>query len=530
MATIAETGSNQRVATGSSHRGSSQSRPEDRLILTDTADWAARAGSRATLRGDATASAGGGFEARPQVVGESASTPGTDVTTHVDVAREKIHAELNNEGFWNFDVTHDDLLAITEKLRSFPPADRNALVAGLSQDDLERWTGEIDNGGGLLGTDLTRGLDADERGDLHRILAESLDGEQLERVYHAYDDSEQKLELAAAVAEHGSPDQKVGLIDRLRDDVTPGGFDSDVHAGGSPYGASPRITTRADVEGLAVADLLGSLGGNPQALDAAYASLDDEQLNAVYAATDRFSSASGLSQGSTFDGTRLATIVDAAATSQDAELKARVFSAAAGQLDAIRDAVDGITEFDYSDGAASEQIAGAMTRLLETDVKGVVGALEASDPYGRDLTSYLRTTVAEDNNEQIGRLIGQLRQDVDLAIPVDNGTRYPNAELLGYFSGATQAAIFNNGADAEAQAAIVQDIFLSVLDFIPGADLARGGARTLSRGAVFGVTNSISECTTDLRRGFYELAFPPDAGAAENSYRTWETSVLSANR
>lgn len=496
------------------------------------------------LPADAEASTDPEPSAQPTVspVDDPSRQPDTSTidADKVDDVREDIHNELNDDGAFDVDVTHGDLLNITDQLQDLSPAERNALIEGLSDDDLERWTGEIDNGGGFAGSGLTEGLNADERRELHEMLAQSLDGEQLSRVYDAYDQREQKLELAGAVAEHGSAEQKLELLNQLKNDLTPGGMNEDIHAvTGGGWMPSTYTTTRADAEGVAMAELLGSLGGNQQALDRAYGSLTDHELSSVFAAaTDRNSSASGGAAGTTFDGTRLAEIIDAAATSNDIELRTRVFTAASEQLEAIRGAGDGVTEFNYSDGAATEKIVDAMTRLLKKDVHGLISELEKSDQYGGALVSYLQTMVASDKGAQIGELIAELGQDVDHAVPVenepatdaDNDVVYPNAQLLGYFSGATQAAILANGADAKQQGKIVQDIFLSVLDVIPGASTVRGAFKGLTRTAVNTAAADVSQDTNRLRHHFYELIFPQGAGAAEDAYRSWEASVLSANR
>jgi len=279
-----------------------------------------------------------------------------------------------------------------------------------------------------------------------------------------------------------------------------------------------------------------------RALQDAFGALNDEQLRGVFAAAaEPFTSSSMGATGYGFNTAPLARLVDAAASSPDADLKARVFTAAGEQLKHVAASDDGVyaTNPDAEGDAAT--IRDAMTRLVDSDVHGVIGALEEADPYGRALTGYLREMTDTGQNAQVGRFLATLGREIDATAPVendpattaDNDLRYPNAELLGYFSGAVQAGIRASGADAQKRASVTEDIFMSVLDVIPGGGnagaVARGIAKGLTRATVNVVTDSIAQGTADLRDSFYRLSFPQGAGAAENSYRTWESSVLTAN-
>jgi hypothetical protein len=467
--------------------------------------------------------------------------PAQPVGQPVDDAVNEISNRLRQESFLGIqhnDVSQGDLRAISDTLENLTPTERNEVISRLSEDQLNTWTDEADNGG-FVG--MGEGLSADERRDLNNTLAEGLDSQQLARVYNAWDGNDAKLDMATAIADRASADVRAEFVGRLADATTGGPASSSTVANG--YGATT-LTEDWNPHARSAAIVLGSLDGNQTALADAYGSLNDDQLQAVIqGAAKPFTSSSGGVLSTSYDTQTLADMIDAAATSTDPELKARIFSAAAPQLTEIADSGDGLSKVNPDAAEDARPVSEAMTRLLQSDVRGVVSALENDDPYGRALTGYLQEMVASGQNEKVGELIAELRLDVANAVPVandpstdaDNDVVYPNAELLGYFSGATQAAIVNNGASAQEQAAVVEDIFMTVIELGAGGIGGRAGgissavAKGLTRGVVNEVTSAIGRETMDLRLGFYELAFPPDAGAAEDSYRSWESSVLSAN-
>lgn len=475
----------------------------------------------------------------PQIV--PAQTPPAQSNDRIDDAVNGISDKLRQESFLGIqhnDVTQDDLRGINDTLETLTPDERNEVISRLSDDQINTWMDEADNGE-FLG--MGGGLSADERRDLNNMLGEGLDARQLERVYNAVDGNDEKLGLAGAIADRASNDVKVDFIERLADDTTGGPASSSIVANG--YGATT-LTEDWNPEARATAVVLGSLGGDQTALADAYGALNDDQLQAVIqAGVKPFSSSSGGVVSTSYGPQVLTDMIDAAATSTDPELKARIFSAASGQLTEIAESGDGLYRVNPDAAADARPVSEALTGLLQSDVRGVVGALEESDRYGRALTGYLKEMVESGQTEQIGNLIAELRLDVAHAVPAendpstpdDNDVIYPNAELLGYFSGATQAAIMSSGADAQQQAAVVEDIFMTVIELGAGGIGGRAGgissavAKGLTRAGVNAATDSIAEDTRNMRQAFYDLAFPPDAGAAENSYRTWESSVLTAN-
>lgn len=97
-----------------------------------------------------------------------------------------------SQSWSDWDVSHGDLVENNQVLAELTPAERNAVIAELSDDQLGTWADEIH---GTLGS-----LGASERQALHNSLAQGLDATQLARVVRAFEGHNDSLrELSAAI-------------------------------------------------------------------------------------------------------------------------------------------------------------------------------------------------------------------------------------------------------------------------------------------------------------------------------------------
>lgn len=460
-------------------------------------------------------------------VSASPPPPAPVSSNRVDQALETIRDRLD-EGFLG-DVSRGDLQDINETLEGLTPAERNAVVAEMSDDELNKWTGELDNGGGVLG--MGEGLSADERRDLHTSLGGSLDATQLERVYNAYDNREQRLELAQGVAAHATSDVKTDFIGELADKVT----ESDGVGG-------VMINDQGDTDGLAVAHVLGSLGGDQTALNDAYGKLSDTQLSAVFEAATQQVMYNNLSGGLptySYDAGPLADVVDAAATSTDPQLKARVFELAGRQLETVSGA-NGLITPTTGTGEAADEIRASMESLLKSDVNGVTEALEQDYQAGKGMTAFLQETLGQDNGaETIRGLVDQLARGNDLSgdmlqrfttpVEQDGGVFYPAAERMGYFSGSLHQAFEGVNQGASDNVDTLKTIFGFATGKLPGPGVS-DATGWLTEQAFDTALSEYKSGQTDLFESIVDLTTPtaadgrPYDGPAEISYNEgWES-------
>src|SRR5688572_7038921 len=124
---------------------------------------------------------------------------------------KKIRDKLDGNLFGN--VTTGQLRDIINELEQMSPEERNAVIAGLSDEELRGWMDEL---GGAWG-----GLSGEEKRRLYGLLAEGLDGEQLARVARAVfgEAPESEHEFIESVVAHADPATKRELIAAFMDDI-----------------------------------------------------------------------------------------------------------------------------------------------------------------------------------------------------------------------------------------------------------------------------------------------------------------------
>lgn len=452
----------------------------------------------------------------------------------VDDAVNTIQNNLS-EGLTDWDVSHGDLIENNRVLAGLSPQQRNEAIAKLSDGDLDKWADEIN---GTLGE-----LSASERQDLFNTLAEGLDGEQLARVTAAFEGHDGSIaELGRAIGERAPATVRVDYVERMAEQTTTGD-NLGIDAG---FGTSS--STTGDPEAIAVGEVLASLSDDPASFDRALGALSDKQLEAV------LESAAGGSMTTTvvphggsvttvdYDPALLADIVNAAARSDDAATKARVFEGVAGQLQDIQDAGGLMTPYiGQSDDVAA--VADAMGNLLDSDPNGIVTQLRTNvDPSGQAMVSYTAGLLASGQEDRVRDTIIRLQQGNDGSGNAYDAFKDPVVSRnLGYFTGATAASINDITSDREAQADMLKNIFGAGFGAAGAANPAAGVIASIGNGITAQTIDSIVDAVADgdkeLKQALYELGIPRDASGAINddgpgvdSYNAAFAAVAEANR
>lgn len=425
-----------------------------------------------------------------------------------------------SQGFTDWDVTHGDLVGINDALKEFEGEQLNQVLAGLSDDDLKNWSQEIYGTNGSLSTS--------ERQDLFNNLAKNdLSPEQMIRIIDALQsegNSDGVRELGAAVAAHSTDAQKTAFIEAMSARTTSGdnSYDPD-----PTHRNDVTDTLHADADAQAVAEVLASMTGT--AFDQAVGKLNNQQLDAVMQAGIYQAETSTRNGNITnFDSSVATRLVNAAATSNDPAVKARVFDSAAEKLELIQKggdngAVPGGIGVDSRHEGARVGLADAMHGLLKTDPNGIVTELRVGTPgqaSGQALQTLNRELLDAGKEDQIRELIIQLQQGND-----GTGNAYQTvasnhdvARNIGYFTGTAVNALSDLNIERKEAADSLKAIF--------GVGYGAAGAANPTAGVIASVGNGLTaeaideiigdfetgdgDTTQDLAQAFYELSLPRD--------------------
>ncbi|MFD1712540.1 hypothetical protein ACFSF0_18220 [Ottowia flava] len=433
-------------------------------------------------------------------------------------------------GFLN-PVGADDVKSVQNTISGLPRAEANAVVNTLSDDELRHLANEVNDGSWVGG-----GLNKEEKTAFFDTMARQLDGAQLARLTTAFDNTQQgmglgKLDssddvaaLGAAVGRHASTNTKQEYIKALSAN---GALTDQARVTGSSFGTT--MTQMSDPQARAVAEVIATMGNSPTAARNALESLTSEQLNAVVnAAADptmiTTSSMGGSSVSSHYDTATFQRLMEVAGKTDNADLKARVFAAGANVL---KDAESGnLFAPVLADTAA---MRAGMHSLLMSDVNGVVGEL-ASNAETRDgsaLATYAKSALNASEFDQLGAVQARLSLGNDLkGDPIQNfgattkapdGTdRYINAERLGYFAGAMNAATRSISSDAAKQAELTNAVIKSGLSIID-----KVSPRPVGMGA-----SVLKEWTGFAVKLAYEQAISSQLGAEDKMF--WAMQPVTA--
>ncbi|MFT4193699.1 hypothetical protein [Ottowia sp.] len=434
----------------------------------------------------------------------------------VAAVTQGIQDRTRNDGFLGLN-RNDNLHQTVNDLKGLSPAERNQAVAGLSDDDLKALASDA-NSGGLLGAS---GLSADEKRDMFNALAQGLDGQQLGRVATAFGGRDDVAALGKAVAQNADSATKVDFIEQLAPHAANGDHGTSVYVGGSTI-------QDGDKEAGAIGEVLASLGNDPAAFDQGLAALDKKALDAVALAGIGQTTTTSVGYGGagsvsvSHDTQQLSALVGAAANSTDPAVKARVLDASSGAIQTIRDN----TRFpvvSLGTDAAVQQITSQQTKLMNTDVRGIVDELNKADQYGKGLSTYLSEVLKADpvgGSKVIGEQLAQLQgagtgmtptQFFEQQVPGTTGAPYyRNAQSLGYFTGAMRNGLTSQNDDATRNGTIVKSI---VLTAVSAAQIGPyGGAVLATAGQI--VDRSVESANGDrtaLGQALQDLAVPHDA-------------------
>lgn len=439
-----------------------------------------------------------------------------------------------SEGWTDWDVSHGDLVENNSVIAGLTPEQRNEVISQLSDGDLDKWADEIN---GSLGD-----LSASERQELFNSLADGLDADQLVRVTAAFEGHGGSIaELGQAIGDRAPATVRVEYVEKMAAQTDSGdSYDLDTGFG---YANS----THADPEAIAVGHVLASLSDDPASFDQAISKLSDSQLESVLksAAGGSMTTVSSGYGGSTsvdFDPQLLADIIGTAARSDDAAVKARVFEAAATELQDIQDAGGLFTPYvGQSDDVAT--VTNALSTLIDSDPNGIVTALRTSaDPSGSSMVSYTRGLLDGGQEDQVRDTILRLQQGNDGSGNAYDAFQDPVVSRnLGYFTGATAAAINDITSDRAAQADMLKNIFGTGFGAAGAANPAAGVIASIGNGITAQTIDSIVDAVADgdkeLKQALFELGIPRDASGAINddgpgydSYNATFAAIAEANR
>lgn len=222
-----------------------------------------------------------------------------------------------------------------------------------------------------------------------------------------------------------------------------------------------------------------------------------------------------------YDTKTLTGMLGAAATSGDPSVKARLVTAAAVPLREMNGS--GLTR----DSAST--VAGAMQKVIGSDVRGVVDQMQIRDHPGRAMGAFIKAEIAQGDQglAAVGRDLGALQRGPDgKADPVayfsaqsDNGhgaSYYRNAMNLGYFSGSARAAVASYATDQQQQAQMIGGIFAAAVNFGVGKIGGPSGAISgvVTSNLVTQVANQVKAGTMGLQQGLDVLSYPIDPSTA----------------
>lgn len=386
---------------------------------------------------------------------------------------------------WNNPVTHGDVMAIAATLRGLSAADARVVIDQLrAGGKLDQFAREAVDGS-ILGLG---GFSASERRAFFADMARTLDGTSLASLSRAFAATDNRTggrdlvaELADAVATHASPAAKLAYVQALK-----GATANQPTTGEVQFGSS--VLRTGDPEAAAIGRVIGSMRGAHA--EAALQSLSGAELEAVLRAsigeTARIVTAhpGNASMTISWNSRNFEALMDAAASTTNADLKARLFDAAGTQLQSVDGTRVGVGSTPVGRRETLAAMTDAMTRLLDSDTTGVVRELT----YNRDsldgtaLAAYAKQMLQSTaGTNRLGELMARLQLGNDLAghaigrlnetvtVPGTNQERRENAGALGYFVGAVYRGAAAISSDVRAQQELATAVLKSALTVIDKA-------------------------------------------------------------
>ena len=441
----------------------------------------------------------------------------------VEDAVNSIKSSLS-EGFTDWDVTHGDLNNIRDTFRNLNAAEANQVIERLSDGDIQKWVDEL---GGING-----GFNREEKQQLFKELAGKLSGANLSRFAEALgDDGFEAQDFGRAVGQNASAQTKVDFVRNMAGSVE-----------------------RRDGASEAVAEVIAGLGNNPAAMNQAIGALSDTQLQKLMENI----SVKGISSpmgGYTIEykGELLSKMLDAVAKSNDPDVKARVFNAAAMQLKSIEDSpsiIPGTAIIGKGDAAA--RIRDSLTNVINSDTVGIMTSLEHNYRNGEGITAYAKSMLNGGKTSELGQIVARLSKGNDLTGDplarfgtqvrgTDGNPHYQNAQVLGYFAGALFGGAKQITGDRTKQADMLKNVFGTIAGGVgalnPPAGIASSIVNGLTQTIVNQVTDAVNNGTMDMQEALQKLLFPRNTetgalyeGAAEADFDSAFSRVVLRNQ
>ncbi len=428
-----------------------------------------------------------------------------------------IQSRTRDDGFWGTS-RNENVKQTVQDLKELTPTERGEALGKLTDDDLSELASDA-NANGIFGAN---GLSNDEKRDLFNTLAEGAKGEDLARLASAFDSRDDTQLLAEAVASKGSDESKQAYIQQMASRTADNDYGSSVYVGGSSSDDSDK-DAKAILTVLSSFDTSTSTGR--AAFDQAIKDMPQSALDSVAQAgvnETTFNSASHISVS--YKADQLNALLDKVAGSSDPEAKAKVFGAAAEAVSGMRENAG--VHLGMSSIGTDDKIAGVvdrMTKVMDSDPRGITDQLNKSDAYGLRLSTYVAEVMRKDPEagaktlgDQLSKLQGagtsqEPTKFFEEQAPGTNGTPYyKNAETLGYYAGALRAGIDALNKDTTETGTMVKAVL--------GAAISAGSLGRAS-GSVSGLTNLVVDAAvnqangsrTETARVLEQLAVPVDA-------------------
>ncbi len=341
-----------------------------------------------------------------------------------------------SQSWSDWDVTNNDLHNIFSTLEPLSAAELDQVLRQLSPAQLERWITEMSNG--------INGFSRGEKRQVFAMLAATTSGESLGRVHDAIVNgatSEEVTDLGMAIRHH-APDQTI--VDFVH-------YAIDQDLAGNRYSAvAPALGAGGVKDRTAIETMTRGIMASEAAIDLFVV---DSLVTAHIEDTGK----------SCVEIDPWNSLVDAIGGGTDSELIADVFVSIARSAVRSEERLGHLLQSRHGISAplskplqsAAESLLEDATRLMATDANGVVAQLATRlDPDGSLTTDFLHQLVAQDQIDQLGTLIRQLRggEDVDIEAFSDIGAHpdypYPHAQNLGFFAASLRRALERYADDA----------------------------------------------------------------------------------
>jgi hypothetical protein len=413
-------------------------------------------------------------------------------TDPVQAAVDKINGALS-EGITDWDVTHGDLQDARGALDGLSPAQVNEVISKLPDETLRHWNSEMN---GLNGA-----LSKDEKADQLNFLAENLAPDQLARV------SQQFRYI-------GDAQQFASAIGRTRDANTVGDFASRVLSTPDPENAMTG-NRNADL----AANAIGEMNTGPK-LQAALGALTPDQRAKML--NETVWSPKGV------ESTAFNKVTDAIARHGTLEQRTEAFATISQHNAQFRDDL-GKMPFSGQDFPALDTPYAAMTKLFDTDPRGMTELMSSQRPGMQPLTNFLEVATIKGDFKQIGEWGLEVRRGE--AIPGTdqsdfarfnhdfdrdaNQSDYSNAAISGAFTGSAMAAAINVNADAGKR----QELAISLItggagnaaSFLPGAgQIAVGVGSTIGTPVAKAILDEAGKGREDFFNALSDAGMPRD--------------------